>query len=74
MQLFAHTAGRAPDLALYDSAGGEPFRTSFAQEAYAAGATTVVQLDPSNPPHNTVSIVGIVTGEYQPTSRASLTR
>ena len=38
--------------------------TSFAQEAHAAGATPVVQIEPSNPPHNTVSIVGIVAGEY----------
>lgn len=64
MKLFAHTAGRAPNLALYYSGWWEPFRTSFAQEAYAAGATTVVQLDPSNPPHNKVSIIGIVAGEY----------
>jgi mannan endo-1,4-beta-mannosidase len=64
MNLFAHTAGRTPNLALYYSGWWEPFRTSFAQEAYAAGATTVVQIDPSNPPHNTVSVVGIVTGEY----------
>jgi Glycosyl hydrolase family 26 len=64
MKLFAHTAGRAPNLALYYSGWWEPFRTSFAQEAYAAGATTVVQINPSNLPDDTVSIVGIVAGEY----------
>jgi mannan endo-1,4-beta-mannosidase len=64
MRLFAHTVGRAPNLALYYSGWWEPFRLSFAREAYAAGATTVVQMNPSNPPHNTVSIAGIVAGEY----------
>jgi hypothetical protein len=64
MKLFAHTAGRTPNLALYYSGWWEPFRTSFAQEAYAAGATTVVQINPSNLPRNKVSMVGIVAGEY----------
>jgi mannan endo-1,4-beta-mannosidase len=64
MKQFAHTTGRVPNLALYYSGWWEPFRTSFAQEAYAAGATTVVQINPSNLPHNKVSIVGIVAGEY----------
>jgi mannan endo-1,4-beta-mannosidase len=64
MKLFAHTVRRVPNLALYYSGWWESFRESFAKDAYAAGATTVVQIDPSNPPHNTVSIVGIVAGEY----------
>ena len=64
MKLFAHTAGQAPNLALYYSGWWEPFMTSFAQEAHAAGATPVIQIEPSNPPHNTVSIAGIVAGEY----------
>jgi mannan endo-1,4-beta-mannosidase len=66
MKLFTQTVGRPPNLALYYSGWWEPFRTSFAKEAYAAGATTAVQIDPSNPPHNTVSIAGIVAGEYDP--------
>jgi Glycosyl hydrolase family 26 len=64
MKLFAQTAGRQPNLALYYSGWWQPFNKSFAEEAYAAGATTVVQMDPSNPPHNIVSIAGIVAGEY----------
>jgi mannan endo-1,4-beta-mannosidase len=64
MLLFTRTVGQAPNLATYYSGWWEPFWTSFAQESYAAGATTVVQIDPSNPPHNTVSIAGIVNGEY----------
>jgi hypothetical protein len=64
MQLFAKTTGRVPNLALYYSSWWEPFQTSFAQQAYAAGANTVVQINPANPPHNTVSIAGIVAGEY----------
>jgi mannan endo-1,4-beta-mannosidase len=64
MKLFAQTAGRLPNLALYYSGWWEQFNKSFAEAAYAAGATTVVQMDPSNPPHNIVSIAGIVAGEY----------
>ena len=64
MRTFAKTIGRTPNLALYYSGWWEPFRTSFAREAYNSGATPVVQIDPSNPPHNMVSIAGIVAGEY----------
>jgi hypothetical protein len=45
---FARTAGRQPNLAGYYSGWGEPFMTSFAQQARAHGAVTILQWDPTD--------------------------
>lgn len=43
---FASVAGRKPNLAVYYSAWGEPFRARFATAAARAGAVVLVHLEP----------------------------
>ncbi len=57
---FGATVGRMPNLALYYSGWGEPFRLSFADAALSHGATPVIQI---NPDGNT-SMAGIASGRY----------
>ena len=45
---FGRDVGRIPNLALYYSGWGEPFRTQFASAAKAHGASVIVQIDPTS--------------------------
>ncbi len=48
-----------PNVALYYSGWEEPFKTTFADEAYARGAWPFVQIDPVN-----VSLASIAAGDF----------
>jgi hypothetical protein len=58
---FATTAGREPNLVSYYSGWYEPFATAFAKMAARNGATTIVQIDPTN-----ISLARIAAGGYDP--------
>ncbi len=59
VEQFAHAVGRQPNLVSYYSGWGEGFQKSFAQTAASHGATTIVQIDPTN-----ISLAKIAAGEY----------
>lgn len=56
---FAHAVGRQPNLVIYYSKWLDPFQVSFATAAAAHGATTLVQLAPTN-----VSLRDIASGRF----------
>jgi mannan endo-1,4-beta-mannosidase len=56
---FTSATGVRPNVALYYSGWEEPFKTLFAEEAYARGAWPFIQIDPVN-----VSLDSIATGKY----------
>ncbi len=56
---FATTAGREPNLVSYYSGWYEPFQTAFAKMAVRNGATTIVEIDPTN-----ISLARIAAGGY----------
>jgi mannan endo-1,4-beta-mannosidase len=56
---FARTVGREPNLVSYYSGWYEPFQTAFAEIAVRNGATTIVQIDPTN-----ISLARIAAGGY----------
>jgi hypothetical protein len=58
---FARTVGREPNLVSYYSGWYEPFQTAFAEMAARNGATTIVQIDPTN-----ISLARIAAGGYDP--------
>ena len=59
VEQFAHAVGRQPNLVSYYSGWGEDFQKSFAETAASHGATTIVQVDPTN-----ISLVKIAAGKY----------
>jgi mannan endo-1,4-beta-mannosidase len=59
---FGRTIGHTPNLALYYSGWGEPFQAGFAEQALAAGATPVVQINPDNG----TSLAAIADGSWDP--------
>lgn len=56
---FAAAVGHPPNLVLYYSHWGEPFQTSFADQALAHGAVTLIQIDPG-----TTSLRAIADGRF----------
>jgi mannan endo-1,4-beta-mannosidase len=62
---FARAAGGSPNLDGYFSGWAEPFATTFARQAYAKGAATYVQIDPT-----LASMTGIADGAYDNYLRA----
>jgi mannan endo-1,4-beta-mannosidase len=56
---FARTIGREPNLVSYYSGWYEPFQTAFAEIAARNGATTIVQIDPTN-----ISLARIAASGY----------
>jgi mannan endo-1,4-beta-mannosidase len=56
---FASASGRHPDIAMYYSGWGEPFRVAFAVTARANGAVPLVQVNPAGP-----SLAAIAAGKY----------
>jgi len=56
---FARAVGRTPNLVSYYSAWGEYFQQAFAETAASHGATTIVQIEPSN-----ISLAKIAAGAY----------
>jgi len=56
---FARTVGRQPNLVSYYSGWYEPFQTAFAETAASNGATTIVQIDPTN-----ISLARIAASRY----------
>ena len=56
---FSQAAGRRPDIVLYYSGWPQKFQTPFARSARRAGATVLVDMDPSNVP-----IAAIASGRY----------
>jgi mannan endo-1,4-beta-mannosidase len=61
VEQFAHTVGRQPNLVSYYSGWGEEFQKEFAETAESHGATTLVQIDPTN-----ISLSNIAAGIYDP--------
>jgi hypothetical protein len=59
VERFARAVGRQPNLVAYYSGWGEKFQKNFAVAAVSHGATTIVQVDPTN-----ISITNIATGMY----------
>lgn len=59
VEQFAHAVGRSPNLVSYYGGWDEKFQKSFAETAASHGATTIVQMDPSNIP-----IANIAAGMY----------
>jgi mannan endo-1,4-beta-mannosidase len=59
VEQFANAVGRQPNLVSYYSGWGETFQKSFAETAASHGATTIVQIDPTN-----ISLAKIATGKY----------
>lgn len=56
---FTRTVGRKPNLVTYYSSWGEQFQSAFARTAYEHGASTIVQIDPTN-----ISLARIADGKY----------
>ena len=56
---FARTVGREPNLVSYYSGWYQPFQTAFAEIAARNGATTIVQIDPTN-----ISLARIAASGY----------
>jgi hypothetical protein len=61
VEQFARAVGRQPNLVSYYSGWGEEFRKQFAETAASHGATTIVQVDPTN-----ISLAKIAAGMYDP--------
>ena len=59
LETFATDTGVQPDLAVYYSGWGEPFKTDFALAAAEHGAVPLVQMDPRN-----INITAITAGVY----------
>ncbi len=59
VEQFAHAVGRQPNLVSYYSGWGEQFQQAFAGTAASHGATTIVQMDPTN-----ISLAEIAAGAY----------
>jgi mannan endo-1,4-beta-mannosidase len=59
VEQFAHTVGRQPNLVSYYSGWGEEFQENFAKTAASHGATTIVEIDPTN-----ISMAKIAAGTY----------
>jgi mannan endo-1,4-beta-mannosidase len=56
---FGHAVRREPNLVSYYSGWGEKFQKAFAETAASHGATTIVQIDPTN-----ISLSSIAAGVY----------
>lgn len=56
---FTTVAGVRPDLVLYYSDWGEPFRCGFAKQAYAHGAAVIIQIQPWD-----TALTAIAQGAY----------
>jgi mannan endo-1,4-beta-mannosidase len=61
IEQFGRAVGRYPNLVSYYSGWGEAFQEPFAQAAANRGATTIVQIDPTN-----ISLARIAAGGYDP--------
>jgi mannan endo-1,4-beta-mannosidase len=59
VEQFAHAVGRQPNLVSYYSGWGEKFQEAFAETAAKYGASTIVQIDPTN-----ISLAKIASGMY----------
>jgi mannan endo-1,4-beta-mannosidase len=59
VEQFAHAVGRQPNLVSYYSGWGEAFQEVFAETAAKHGATTIVEVDPTN-----ISMTKIADGTY----------
>jgi hypothetical protein len=59
IEQFAQAIGRQPNLVSYYSSWGEEFQSSFAENATSHGATTLVEIDPTN-----ISLASIAAGRY----------
>ena len=59
IEQFGHAVGRQPNLVSYYSGWGEQFQNAFAEAAASHGASTLVQIDPTN-----ISIAKIAAGKY----------
>jgi hypothetical protein len=59
VEQFAQAVGRQPNLVSYYSGWNEVFQLAFARTAASHGATTIVQIDPTN-----VSLAKIAAGKY----------
>jgi hypothetical protein len=59
VEQFARAVGRQPNLVSYYSGWGEAFQKSFAETAASHGATTIIQVDPTN-----ISLAKIAAGKY----------
>ena len=59
IEQFGHAVGRQPNLVSYYSGWNEAFQEAFAQTAAGHGATTIVQIDPTN-----ISLARIAAGGY----------
>jgi hypothetical protein len=56
---FAKNVGRQPNLVSYYSGWNEAFQTTFAETAASHGATTIVEIDPTD-----ISLAKIADGKY----------
>jgi len=59
IEQFAQAVGRQPNLVSYYSGWEEKFQETFAETAASHGATTIVQVDPTN-----ISLASIAAGKY----------
>lgn len=59
VEQFAHAVGRQPNLVSYYSGWGEKFQKAFAENATRHGATTIVEVNPTN-----ISMSDIAAGMY----------
>jgi hypothetical protein len=59
VEQFANAVGRQPNLVSYYAGWGENFETAFAESAASHGATTIVEVDPTN-----ISMANIAAGAY----------
>jgi hypothetical protein len=59
VERFTQLAGRSPNLVLYYSGWGERFHRAFAETAAEHGATTIVEMDPTN-----ISLASIASGAH----------
>lgn len=59
IEQFGRAVGRQPNLVSYYSGWNESFQTTFAETAASHGATTIVQIDPTN-----ISLARIAAGGY----------
>lgn len=58
---FGRAVGREPNLVSYYSVWGEKFQRQFADTVAAHGATTIIEIDPTN-----ISLAKIAAGVYDP--------
>jgi mannan endo-1,4-beta-mannosidase len=68
VQQFQAAVGVQPNIALYYSSWNEQFKSAFAAQAYDAGATPAVQIEPFG-----VSLADIAAGKYDPYLRSYAT-